>query len=54
MSFWVIDAEPSETGALLYTVTGDGVLEERRANIKYKGYIQPSRAISPEAVAADL
>jgi DNA polymerase I len=54
MSFWVIDAEPSEAGALLYTITEDGVLEEKKAIIQYKGYIKPNPSIDPETAAVDL
>ena len=54
MSFWIIDAEPSARGALLYTLTEDGVLEEEKADIQYKGYIQPNPGIDPETLASDL
>ena len=54
VSFWIIDAEPLDRGVLLYTLTEDGLLEEKRVDIQYKGYIQPNPAVNPEVMASDL
>ncbi len=54
MHFWVIDAEPWETGALLYILWENGRLEKRKVDLEYKGYILPNNNVDPDLLAEDL
>ncbi|MEB3756143.1 MAG: hypothetical protein GSR79_04725, partial [Desulfurococcales archaeon] len=54
MHFWVIDADPWKTGALLYILWENGILEKRKVDLEYKGYILPKEDVDPELLAEDL